>query len=143
MHGHCPDDLERHVSFDTERTHEQDIAFGFRQLVDIAERALSPAVNDPTTAAQAIDHLHDLLRRIVTRPTPSGQFVDVDGSLRLVTRTSAFADLLHLAMEEIVHYGGQDPQTRRRLEAMLADLRDAALPRHCDAVDRGSNLVAG
>lgn len=73
VHGHCPDDLERHVGFDTERTHEQDVAFGFRQLVDIAERALSPALNDPTTAAQAIDHLHNLLRRIVARPTPSGQ----------------------------------------------------------------------
>lgn len=142
VHGHCPHDLERHVSFDTERTHEQDVAFGFRQLVDIAERALSPAINDPTTAAQAIDHLHDLLRRIVTRPTPSGRFVDGDGRLRLVAETPSLPALLHLAVEEIVHYGGQDPQTRRRLDAMLTDLHGAALPCHRDTVERGARLLS-
>lgn len=51
---------------DTERTMEQDLAFGFRQLVDIAERALSPSTNDPTAACQAVDVLHDLLRRLVS-----------------------------------------------------------------------------
>ena len=57
--------LLREVAQDTERTMEQDLAFGFRQLVDIAERALSPSTNDPTTACQAVDVLHDLLRLAV------------------------------------------------------------------------------
>ena len=61
------------VAQDTERTMEQDLAFGFRQLVNIAERALSPATNDPTTACQALDMLHDLLRRLSVRYLPTGQ----------------------------------------------------------------------
>jgi uncharacterized membrane protein len=60
-------------------TMEQDLAFGFRQLTDIAERALSPAVNDPTTAVQAIDVLHDLLRALATRSGPPGCWRDEDG----------------------------------------------------------------
>ncbi|GAA3223702.1 DUF2254 domain-containing protein [Pseudonocardia petroleophila] len=141
VHGHCSHDLGRYVSFDTERTHEQDVTLRFRQLVDIAERALSPSLNDPTTAAQAIDHLHDLLRRIATRPTPSGRFADAEGTLRLITETPTFPGLLHLALEEIVHYGGEDPQTRRRLDSMLVDLRDAALPCHRAAVERGARML--
>jgi len=64
------------VALDTERSMEQDVAFGFRQLTDIAERALSPAVNDPTTAVQAIDVLHDLLRALAMRPLPAGCWRD-------------------------------------------------------------------
>ena len=52
---------------------QQDAAFGLRQLVDLAAKALSPGINDPTTAVQAIDQIHDLLRRLVTRPLPSGR----------------------------------------------------------------------
>ena len=75
VHGGRPvDDREavEHVALGIERTMEQDPAFGFRQLVDIAQKALSPAVNDPTTAVQAIDLMHDLLRKIAARPFPSG-----------------------------------------------------------------------
>jgi len=61
------DELREHVVVGTERTPSQDPAFGFRQLVDVAERALSPGVNDPTTAVQALDQLHDLLRTLSTR----------------------------------------------------------------------------
>jgi uncharacterized membrane protein len=72
------------IAQDTERTMEQDLAFGFRQLVDIAERALSPSSNDPTTACQAIDVLHDLLRQLATRRLPTGRLNGTDGSLRIV-----------------------------------------------------------
>ena len=58
-------DITQFIGLGRERTMRQDVAFGFRQLVDIAEKALSPAVNDPTTATQAIDRIHDLLRRIL------------------------------------------------------------------------------
>lgn len=130
------DRLDRCITFDSERTHEQDVAFGFRQLVDVAERALSPSLNDPTTAAQALDHLHDLLRRVAGRPTPSGRHTDADGVLRLVVPVPAFPALLDLALGEVLHYGGEDPQTRRRVRAMLTDLRGVARPEHRPAVER-------
>ena len=59
---------------------DQDVGFGLRQLVDIAERALSPGINDPTTAVQAIDHLHDIVRRLATRALPPRQRVGDDGT---------------------------------------------------------------
>lgn len=90
------DRLLSELAQDTERTMEQDLAFGFRQLVDIADRALSPATNDPTTACQAVDALHDLLRRLCTRHLPSGRLCDADGSLRVVVPQYRFVDFVDL-----------------------------------------------
>jgi uncharacterized membrane protein len=138
----CADAIRRHVSFDTERTYEQDAAFGFRELVDIAERALSPAVNDPTTAAQAIDIAHDLLRDVATRPRPQSHHLDRNGALRLVTRRYDFPDLLELTVEEIAHYGTHDLQTPRRLRAMLNDLTTIARPEYAADIDRWLNAIS-
>lgn len=82
--GHRDRRIVGEVALDSERTMEQDLAFGFRQLVDIAERALSPAVNDPTTASQAIDAVHDLLRALASRQLPGGRSSGPDRRLRLV-----------------------------------------------------------
>jgi uncharacterized membrane protein len=84
-----------------ERTPQKDAAFGFRQLVDIAARALSPGVNDPTTAVEALDRLHDLLRSLVRRAIPSPARVDKDGRLRLFLPRPDFADYVQLSFEEI------------------------------------------
>lgn len=65
--------IRAHISLDNERTSEQDLAFSVRQLVDIAERALSPAVNDPTTACQCIDQVQDIFRRLAGRPPAAGR----------------------------------------------------------------------
>ena len=73
-----------------ERTFVQDPAFGFRQLVDIAIRALSPAVNDPTTAVQAIDRISDLLAISGTRPDPTGLLVDSEGAVRVKQKLRNF-----------------------------------------------------
>ncbi len=97
--------LYRHVAFDIERTMEQDAAFGFRQLVDIALQALSPALNAPTTASQAIDEMHDLLRRLVTAPQPVGCYRTDDGELRLIVPQYDVRDYLQLAVAEVWHYG--------------------------------------
>lgn len=118
------------LAWDAERNMEQDLAFGFRQLVDIAERALSPAVNDPTTAVQAIDVLHDLLRMLAVRELPTGCWRDGAGHPRLVVPQYRFADFLDLAVGEIWHYGAGAAQVPARLAAMLADLQTAALPPH-------------
>lgn len=140
--GPCDDELLQSVAFDTERSYEQDIGFAFRALVDIAERALSPGTNDPTTAAQAIDVLHDLLRTVATRPPPPWHRVDESGALRLVVPTYDFAELLQLAVQEIAHYGAEDIQTPRRLTQMLRDLHTVALPSYQTAIERWRDVVS-
>ncbi|MBS42689.1 MAG: hypothetical protein CMH83_05885 [Nocardioides sp.] len=110
------------VVLSTERSMQQDLSFGFRRLVDIAERALSPGVNDPTTAVQAIDRLHDLLRRIAVLPDVHPVTLDEDDVPRVVTRERSFGDHLDLAVDEIAHYGRGSLQVPRRLDAMLEDL---------------------
>ncbi|MGN6334375.1 MAG: DUF2254 domain-containing protein [Motilibacteraceae bacterium] len=117
-----------------DRTMDQDVAFGLRQLVDVAERALSPAVNDPTTAVQALDQIHDLLRRLVTRSLRDGRRTDEDGVLRWVGPAETVAGFLSLGLDEIEHYGADSPPVRDRLDDLLADLLDAALPQHRSAV---------
>jgi uncharacterized membrane protein len=139
--GPAPDDLDavetkakKAIAMDTERTMEQDLAFGFRQLTDIAERALSPAVNDPTTAVQAIDVLHDLLRALATRSLPAGCWPDEDGQARLIVPQYRFADFLELTVGEIWHYGASAAQVATRMTRMLTDLQSAALPRYRPAI---------
>ncbi len=104
------------------RSMQQDLPFGLRQLVDIAERALSPGVNDPTTAVEAIDQLHDLLCRLATAPAPVCVVEDADGAARLVTREWAFGELLDLAVDEVAHWGADSLQVSTRLRKMLRDL---------------------
>ena len=131
------------VAQDTERTMEQDLAFGFRQLVDIAERALSLAVNDPTTACQALDVLHDLLRRLAVRHLPSGRLYGADGSLRLIVPQYGFADFVDLAVQEIWRYGSDAAQVPGRLSAMLADLSTAALPEYLPVLRQWADRIDG
>lgn len=131
----APSQVLEHVGTGPERTLYQDTAFGFRQLVDIAEKALSPAMNDPTTAVQCIDRLHDLLRRLAARPWPSGRYHDEDGDLRLVVPLPSWDDLVHLAFDEIRHYGIGSIQIPRRIRAALVDLKQAAPAERHAALD--------
>ena len=118
------------ITLRQERTMQQDVAFGFRQLVDIGERALSPGINDPTTAVQALDQLHDLLRRLATRPLPDGLHCDGDGRLRLVTPAETFAWYVDLALTEIEQYGRDAVQVQQRIAVLKADVAAAAIPQH-------------
>ncbi|MBE0477082.1 MAG: DUF2254 domain-containing protein [Coriobacteriia bacterium] len=125
VHGAVVDhepELGDYVTLDDERTLEQDAAYGFRQLVDIAIRALSPSLNDPTSAVNAIDRLHALLRRLGEKRAPSGVLCDDAGEPRLIVPVRVFPEYLQLSVEEIARYGGDAPQVRERLGAMLADL---------------------
>ncbi len=115
-------ELLAHVDIGRERTMFQDPAFGFRQLVDIAEKALSPAINDPTTAVQAIDRLHDLLFRLASRPDPSGHHADEAGHLRFVRSVVGWETFVTLAFEEIRQYGAASIQVQRRLRASAREL---------------------
>jgi uncharacterized membrane protein len=105
-----------------ERTMHQDAAFGFRQLVDVAVRALSPGTNDPTTASQVIEQLHDLLRRLASRRLGGTRRSDDDGTLRVVIPGSDWADFVDLACAEIAAYGAGSIQVNRALYRMLDDL---------------------
>ena len=118
-----------------ERTMQRDVAFGFRQLADIAAKALSPGVNDPTSAVQALDGLHDLLRRMATRTLPTGAYADGEGQIRLYLPQPRFEDYLALALDEPEQYGAESAQVQQRITALLDDVRAAALPEHRAALD--------
>ncbi len=119
-----------------ERTMQRDVAFGFRQLADIAAKALSPGVNDPTSAVQALDGLHDLLRRLATRSLPSGVHADEQGQIRLYLPQPRFEDYLALALDEAEQYGEQSTQVQQRITALLDDVCAAALPEHRPALEQ-------
>jgi uncharacterized membrane protein len=120
-------DVTRFFLIGGERTFVQDPAFGFRELVDIAIRALSPAVNDPTTGVQAIDRLSDLLGITGNRLDPTGLRVDSSGAVRVKRKLRNFDGLLVLSLTEVVRYGADAPQVVRRLRAVLDEL-EATLP---------------
>jgi uncharacterized membrane protein len=111
-----------------ERTLDEDLAYGFRLLVDVAVRAVSEAMSDPTTATQAVDRIHDLLRQLVSRPLPDGRYLDAHGELRLLVPTLAWEGYVRLAVDEVRLHGRHSLQVMRRLEAMLRDLIEVAAP---------------
>ncbi len=111
-----------------ERDLDEDPAFGFRQLIDIAERALSPAVNDPTTATQCLDHLHRLLRYMVTRPLLARIGYGTDGAVRAVAPQLGWDDYVRLALDEIRQWGSDSIQVHQRIGTLLGDLMSVAPP---------------
>jgi len=132
------------VSLRNERTPRGDVAFGFRQLVDIAERALSPGVNDPTTAAQAVDQIHDLLRRLVGNPLAGGVHRDDAGRPRVFVPMPGWADYLAAGVDEVRHWGAGSLQVRRRLRELLEDLLTVAPADRAGAIrDQLRRLDAG
>jgi len=131
------------VIFGSERTLEQDPLFAFRILVDIAIKALSAAINDPTTAVLAIDQLQRLLRSAGRRSLRADSILGPTGTLRVIFRTPNWDDFVHLAFAEIRLYGASNFQIARRLRAMIINLantlpaeRHAALHQEFDLLDR-------
>ena len=107
--------FHQHVAMGDERTSQQDPCFVFRIIVDIASRALSPAINDPTTAVMAIDQIHRLLLRVGRRDLGDGMVRDAAGQLRLVFPTPNWEDFVALGVAEIRLYGATSIQVLRRL----------------------------
>ena len=127
----------RAIHFRFERTSEQDPKYPIRLLVDVAIKALSPAINDPTTAVQAIDQIEDLLRRLGGHDLDVGHAFDVDGALRLIFPMPTWEDYLVLAFDEIRHYGADLVQVVRRLRSALVGLADSVTDdTRIDAVQR-------
>jgi uncharacterized membrane protein len=137
------DRLHEALVLKLEPTLDQDVAYGIRLLVDIAERSLADSpLQDPTTAVQAIDRLHDILRQLVGRPFPDGLHRDDSGELRLTVRSMSWEAYVLLASEEIRLAGAGSPQVTRRLKAALTDLRSIAPPERVGVIDRQLELLA-
>ncbi len=117
------------VAFGSERTIDQDPTFAFRIVIDIALRALSPAINDPTTAVLAIDRLHLMLRAVGKRHLRTDEIRDKSGQLRVIFRKPNWEDFIHLSFSEIRACGSNNLQIVRRLRAMIDNLM-LTLPAH-------------
>ena len=125
--------LRSTVVFGPERAMEQDPTFAYRIIIDIALKALSPAINDPTTAVIAIDQLHRLLRRAGNQNLRTDEILDKSDQFRMIFRTPNWEDFVHLAFTEIRLCGAQNIQIARRLRAMLENLIQT-LPKHRHAI---------
>jgi uncharacterized membrane protein len=127
--------LRRMVALGLERTVEQDPAFAIRIIVDVADKALSAAINDPTTAVQVLNQLGEVLRVIGTTELQSFR-PPTDGRPHhgLVMGMRSWDEFLALGVTEIREYGSTSIQVMRRLRAMLEELRGDVPPEHRDAV---------
>ena len=123
------DRLRDAVDLGSERTMEQDPTFAFRITIDIALRALSAAINDPTTAVLAIDQLHRMLRAVGERHLRTDELRDEEGRLRVIFRTPNWEDFVYLTFREIRRSGSGNFQVVRRLRAMIDNLLQT-LPAH-------------
>jgi uncharacterized membrane protein len=110
-----------------ERSLDQDPAFGLRQLVDVAVKALSPGINDPTTAGDCINRVVQALVAAGHAGQPRSRHADDEGRLRLTERGPSFEDLVSLGFDEIRHHGARTPQVALALADALRTLR-ALLP---------------
>jgi len=131
----------------TERTMFDDVLFGFRQLVDIALKAISPAVNDPTTAVNCIDYLTNLLIQVVHYPDSPIYYRDENAILRVICRKPTFDMMLDLAFDQLRHYSGAEVTITLRLLTALTEIaaatddtkRQAALWRHATMIRRNAD----
>jgi uncharacterized membrane protein len=120
--------LRNAIDLGGERTFEQDPKYAIRLLVDIAIKALSPAINDPTTAVQALDQIEDLLLRLGRRRLEIGAFRDASARLRVLIAFPSWEDFLLLAFDEIRFYGANSVQVMRRMMALISEMI-SVLPR--------------
>lgn len=122
--------LRQCIVVDVERSLRYDPLYALRLLVDIALRALSPTINDPTTAVRAIDEIEEVLR--VAATLRLGPRTLTAGEGQIMIRTPTWADVVDLALLEILVFGKDQPQVTRRLTALIDDLI-SDFPPHRDA----------
>ena len=133
--------LRGQIAFGRERTIEQDATFAFRVIVDIAIKALSPAINDPTTAVIAIDQLERLLRSVGRRDLRDDRSFNRDGKLRLIFHTPNWKDFVELAFSEIRIYGAGNFQVARRLRSMIENVSQGLAERRVTALRQELQLL--
>ncbi len=115
-----------HVGY--ERTAAQDVAYGLRQLTDVANKALSPGINDPTTAVHALGHISAILCDLADRDLGPVILTDDDGQVRVVLHRPDLAALVDVAITQPRRYGAADPFVMARLMALLRELAWRARP---------------
>lgn len=115
-------ELRKAVEIGEDRSEDTDVSYGFRQLVDVAVRAMSPSLNDPYTAIQAIDHMTVLLCGLARSGMPDGVVRDADGALLVAVPGADLADYLRLAIDQPCRYGGGEPAVAVRLLKMLSEV---------------------
>ncbi|MFE7899274.1 DUF2254 domain-containing protein [Streptomyces sp. NPDC057424] len=118
------------VTTGPERTDHQDIAFGLRQLTDIAAKALSPGVNDPTTAVHALSHSSALLCELTQRHLGPHLLLDNDQQVRVVLRRPNLEELLDLAVTQPMRYGAAEPAVLTRIAVLLREVAWTSSPAH-------------
>ncbi|MFO7690047.1 MAG: DUF2254 domain-containing protein [Cryobacterium sp.] len=120
--------LDRSLSKGFERTSTWDAGFGLQQLLDVAGRALSPGINDATTAVHALGHVSAVLCSLCTRHTGPKLYVDERGQPRVIVNYPTFENLLDLVMRQMIRYALDDPRTAERVVRLLRDLSWVAAP---------------
>ncbi|MEE9183798.1 MAG: DUF2254 family protein [Acidimicrobiia bacterium] len=141
---HCARRLEhlggQAVSITDERSIKRDMAFGIRQLVDIAIKAVGPSINDPYTSVQAIQHLSVILVEIAGRTLAAG--VDTGSNARVVVPVSSFESYLHLVCSHIRQEAANRPRVMVALLRLLEDVMASTTnPRRRTAIVEEAELV--
>ena len=120
---------------------DQDPTFAFRIVVDVALKALSPAINDPTTAVLAMDQLHRMLRTVGQRHLRTDELLDRSGQIRVIFRTPNWDDFVYLAFSEIRYSGSNNLQIVRRMRAMIENLVQTLPPNRRESLLRQLSLL--
>jgi uncharacterized membrane protein len=139
------DELRGAFDFGPTRTLQQDVEFGVLQIVDIALKAISPAVNDPSTAINCVDQLSAIMIRFASREPPEAVLYDPPGTVRAIIPWIGFDRLLEAAFEQIRLYSKSDVAVSLRLLRALGDIA-ATTPDpeyRRTLVERGRRVVAG
>jgi uncharacterized membrane protein len=113
------------VGIGFERTRQQDVAIGIRQLVDVATKALSPAVNDPYTAVQAVDHLAVIFGDLARRRLGARVARTSDGEVAVIVSSRTFGEYLATMCGLIRRYGAAEPTVSSAILHLLDDAREA------------------
>jgi uncharacterized membrane protein len=134
--------LRSAIEVGDERTFEQDPKYALRLIVDMAIKALSAAINDPTTAVQALDQIEDLLLRLGRHRLEIGSYRD-GAALRLVVPFPTWDDFLRLALDEIRSYGADSVQVMRRMKALIKNLTTILPPERQTALRHWEQRLQG
>jgi uncharacterized membrane protein len=139
------EDVRGAFDFGPTRTLQQDVEFGVLQIVDIALKAISPAVNDPSTAINCVDQLSAIMIRFASREPPEAVLYDPPGTVRAVIPWIGFDRLLEAAFEQIRMYSKSDVAVSLRLLRALGDIAaTTADPEYRRTLaERGQQVVAG
>ncbi len=116
------------------RTINQDLEFSIRRIVELAQRSLSPGINDPTTALYCIDRLGQVFGRLAGRDIPSPIRYDATGQLRILTKVIVIEELACNAFSAIARYGTSDVDVVTRLVNTMGKLSLSFSPAARDAI---------